>query len=49
MSKCSATLASVDALPPGARQGCGDPNYPRHPTGGSGMGCDRALEAWAGV
>ena len=44
VSKCrSATLASVAAPPPGARQGFGGPNCPRHPTGGSGMGCDRAL------
>ena len=28
---------------PGARQGFGRPNYPRHPIGGSGMTCDRAL------
>ena len=47
VSKCSATLASVAAPPPGARQGFGVPNYPRHPTGGSGMGCDRGL--WGGV
>ena len=35
-SKCSATLASVAAPPPGARRGFRGPNYPRHPTGGSG-------------
>ena len=46
VSKCSATLASVAAPPPGARQGFRGPNYPRHPTGRSGMGCDRAL--WRG-
>ena len=45
--KCSATLASVAAPPPGARQGFGGPNYPRHPTGvsrmcwgGGGCSCD---------
>ena len=43
MSKCSATLASVAAPPPGARQGFRGPNYPPRPTRGSGMGCDRAL------
>ena len=43
VSKCSATPARIAATPPGARQGFGGPNYPRHPTGGSGMGCDRAL------
>ena len=46
VSKCSATLASVAAPTPGARQGFRGPNRPRHPTGGSGMGCDRAL--WRG-
>ena len=46
VSKCSATLTSVAAPPPGARQGFRGPNYPRHPTGGSRMGCDRAL--WRG-
>ena len=30
MSKCSVTLASVAARPPGARQGFGGLNYPRH-------------------
>ena len=43
VSKCGATLASVAAPPHGARQGFGGPNCPRHPAGGSGMGCDRAL------
>ena len=33
----------IAATPPGARQGFGGPNYPRHPARGSGMGCDRAL------
>ena len=63
LSKCSATLASVAAPPPGARQAFGGPNCLRHPsqvavlhrplprakigtTGGSGIGCDRAL--WGG-
>ena len=31
VSKCSATLASVDAPFPGARQRFGGPNYLRHP------------------
>ena len=46
VSKCSATLASVAAPHPGARQGFRGPNYPRHPTEGSAMGCDMAL--WRG-
>ena len=32
VSKCSATLASLAAAPPGARQGFGGPNYRRHPS-----------------
>ena len=43
VSTCSATLASVAAPPHGARQDFGGPNYLRRATGGSGMGCDRAL------
>ena len=37
VSKCSVTLASVAAPPPGVQQGFGGPNYPRHPrlAGGS--------------
>ena len=31
VSQCSAALASAAAQPPGARQGFGGPNYPRHP------------------
>ena len=42
-SKCSATLSRIAAIPPGARQGFGGRNYPRYPTGGAGLGCDRAL------
>ena len=42
VSNCSATPAKIAATTPEARQGFGGPNYPRHPTGGSGMGCDRA-------
>ena len=38
VSKCSVTLASVVAPASGARQGFEGPNYPRHPTEGSGMG-----------
>ena len=43
VSNCSATPTRIAATPPGARQGFGGPTYPRHPTGGSGIGCDRAL------
>ena len=43
VSKCSATPARIAVAPPEARQRFGGPNYPRHPTGGFGMGCDRAL------
>ena len=32
VSKCSATLASAAARPPGARQDLGGPSYPRHPS-----------------
>ena len=41
--KCSATRVSRAAPPPGALRGFGGPHYTRHPTRGSGMGCDRAL------
>ena len=47
--KCSATLASVAAPPPGAQQGFGGPNYPRHPTGGSGWGATGPFGGGGGV
>ena len=47
VSKCSATLASVAAPAPGAREGFGGPNYLRQCQENcytdSGMGCDKAL------